>query len=239
MATPHKRTRCTGTLERRLHDQGFVRVAGVDEVGRGALFGAVFAGAAILSPDRPIPGLRDSKVLEAERREELAAKIRERAVAWATAAADACEIDRINILEASRLAMRRAVLKLEPAPCHLLVDALAIDLDLPQEAVIHGDARCQCIAAASILAKVERDACIRRWAEVFPQYGLDSNKGYAAPEHLAALAAHGPTGLHRYSFLPVREASPVELWRGYGTSHYQQELFPAETGTFFLEETRA
>src|ERR1700744_3674636 len=120
--------RCESSFERELHARGFRAVAGVDEVGRGALFGPVFAAAVILSPDRPIRGLRDSKLLDAERREVLAGRIRERAVAWSIAAADAFEIDRINILQASRLAMRRAVQKLIPGPDYLLVDAVSVDL---------------------------------------------------------------------------------------------------------------
>jgi ribonuclease HII len=179
----------------------------------------------ILSPDRPIRGLRDSKELTAERRETLDRRIRDRAVAWATAAADVIEIDRINIYQASRLAMRRAVERLRPACDYLLVDAVTVDVAVPQEALIHGDARSQCIAAASIVAKVLRDRCMCEWDRIFPQYGLARHKGYAAPEHLKALAEFGPTPLHRYSFEPVRANSPYELWSG-----YQMELFdPPET----------
>src|SRR5579872_6096612 len=140
--------RCQGKYERGARAQGFERIAGVDEVGRGALFGPVFAAAVILSPDRPIRGLRDSKQLDPERRETLAKRIRERAVAWALGAADAFEIDRINIYQASRLAMRRAVERLSPAPDFLLVDAIRIELPISQRALIHGDALSQCIAAA-------------------------------------------------------------------------------------------
>ena len=201
---------------------------GVDEVGRGSLFGPVFAGAVILSPDRPMRGLRDSKQLDPERREVLAERIRERAISWAVGAADAFEIDRINIYQATRVAMKRAVERLHPRPDYLLIDALRIDLDIPQQALIKGDARSQCIAAASIVAKVHRDACIRRWHEVFPHYGLASNKGYSAPEHFAGLREHGPTSLHRFSFLPVRQSSPIELWTGYETSFVQEELFTDE-----------
>ncbi len=132
--------RCQAKYEREARGQGFERIAGVDEVGRGALFGPVFAAAVILSPDRPIRGLRDSKQLEPERREVLAVRIRERAVAWAVAAADAFEIDRVNIYQASRLAMRRAVERLKPQPDYLLVDAVTIELPLGQRALIHGDA---------------------------------------------------------------------------------------------------
>jgi ribonuclease HII len=206
------RLRCEGTLERELRARGFSAVAGVDEVGRGSLFGAVFAGAVILSPDRPIRGLNDSKQLEPERREVLAERIRERAVAWAVAAMDAAVIDRINIYQASRLAMKLAVERLSPAADFLLIDAVPLELDIPQQPLIHGDARCQAIAAASIIAKVARDACMRVWDQIYPQYGLASHKGYNTPEHVRALAEHGPTPLHRLSFEPVRARSlfPVD-----------------------------
>src|SRR4051812_38957523 len=173
--------RCEATLERELRARGFQLVAGVDEVGRGSLFGPVVAAAVILSPDRPVRGLNDSKLLDAARREVLAERIRERAVAWSIAAVDAATIDAINIYEASRVAMRTAVARLNPAPDFLLVDAISIDLPIPQRGLIHGDARCHAIAAASIIAKVYRDACIRVWHDVFPEYGLGEHKGYATP----------------------------------------------------------
>jgi ribonuclease HII len=217
--------RCQAKYEREARAQGFQRIGGVDEVGRGALFGPVFAAAVILSPDRPIRGLNDSKQLLPDRREVLAARIRERAVAWAVAAADAFEIDHVNIYQASRLAMRRAVERLNPAPDYLLVDAITVDLPISQRALIHGDALSQCIAAASILAKVERDACMREWDNIFPQYGLKNNKGYTTDEHWKALENHGPTSLHRFSFWPVRVHSPQALWTGYPQ---QGELFPPE-----------
>lgn len=201
------KSRCEATLERELHARGFYAVAGVDEVGRGSLFGPVVAAAAILSPDRPVRGLNDSKLLDPERREVLAGRIRERAVAWAVAAVDAATIDSINIYQASRVAMRLAVSRLTPAPDFLLVDAMAIDLPLPQRPLIKGDARCHAIAAASIVAKVHRDACMRVWDEVFPEYGLASHKGYATPEHCSAIEKYGPTPLHRLSFEPVRAHS--------------------------------
>jgi ribonuclease HII len=212
--------RCEATLERELRARGFDAVAGVDEVGRGALFGPVVAGAVILSPDRPVRGLDDSKVLEPERREVLAARIRERAVAWAVAGVDAATIDCINIYQASRMAMRMAVSRLDPAPDFLLVDAVSIELPLPQRALIKGDARCHAIAAASIVAKVYRDACMRIWDKVFPQYGLASHKGYSTPEHCRAIEKFGPTPLHRLSFEPVRARSlfPIDY-------NPQMELF--------------
>ena len=196
--------RCEGTIERELRARGFHAIAGVDEVGRGALFGPVVAAAVILSPARPVRGLNDSKLLEPERREVLDDRIRERAVAWAVAAVDAATIDAINIYQASRAAMRMAVAQLHPAPDFVLIDAVPLDLRIPQRPLIKGDARCHAIAAASIVAKVHRDALMRIWDEVFPQYGLASHKGYATPEHARALREHGPTPLHRLSFEPVR-----------------------------------
>jgi ribonuclease HII len=182
-------------------------VAGVDEVGRGALFGPVVAAAVILDPQRRIPGLNDSKQLDPARREELAACIREQALAIGVAAVDAARIDQMNIYQASRLAMRRAVEALAPAPDFLLIDALQLDLDLPQKCLIKGDCRSASIAAASIIAKVERDGWIETWDPVFPGYGLAGHKGYATPDHLDALARQGPSPLHRRSFCPVAAVS--------------------------------
>ncbi len=220
---------CDSRFERKARQGGYRYVAGVDEVGRGSLFGPVFAAAVILDTERAIRGLRDSKQLDAERRETLALRIRERAIAWAVAAADVFEIDHLNILQASRLAMRRAVEKLSPAPDYLLVDAVSVDGGIAQRGIIHGDARSQSIAAASILAKVERDACMTRWHEVFPQYGFDTNKGYHTPEHIKALVTFGPTSLHRFSFEPVRMCCPYEAWLGYPIPQ-QAELFAMVAG---------
>jgi len=221
---PVTRFRCEGTLERELRTRGFQYVAGVDEVGRGALFGPVVAAAVILSPERPVRGLNDSKQLDPERRTVLAERIRERAVAWSVAAVDAATIDAINIYQASRKAMEMAVAQLKPAPDFLLIDAMPLSLDTPQRPLIKGDARCHAIAAASIVAKVWRDECMRIWDEVFPAYGLASHKGYFTPEHAQALEEHGPTPLHRLSFEPVRARSlfPVDFdpWAG-----AQLELF--------------
>jgi len=196
--------RCEATLERELRARGFSAVAGVDEVGRGCLFGPVVAAAVILNPDRPIRGLNDSKQLEPERREVLSARIRERAVAWAVAAVDSALIDHLNIYHASRLAMRLAVERLCPTPDFLLVDAVPLDVAMPQRALIKGDARCHAIAAASIVAKVWRDACMCAWDEVFPEYRLAENKGYSTPEHCQAIEVYGPSPLHRLTFEPVR-----------------------------------
>src|SRR5258708_2471655 len=214
----------TSRYERAAREKGFRVIAGLDEAGRGALFGPVFAAAVVLDPDRPIRGLDDSKELTPERREVLAPRIRERAIAWAVAAADALEIDRFNILQAARLAMRRAVQQLR-APCdYLLVDAVKVDVALPQKALIHGDALCFSIAAASILAKVARDAALTEWDRVFPEYGLAHNKCYSTPEHIEPLERIGPTTLHRFSFEPVRNVSKYQAWTGYPIPP-QGELF--------------
>jgi ribonuclease HII len=198
-----KRLRCTLRYEKKAWESGARLVAGVDEVGRGSLFGCVVAAAVILDPGYRVRGLRDSKLLLPERREVLAQRIREHAVAWAVAAVDAARIDQINIYQASRVAMRDAVMGLAPTPDHLLIDALKIECELPQNAIIHGDALSASIAAASILAKVERDRMMCEWDAVFPQYGLASHKGYSTPKHLSALRELGPTPLHRQSFAPV------------------------------------
>jgi ribonuclease HII len=198
--------RCLATHEHELRARGFARVAGVDEVGRGALFGAVAAAAVVLRPGNPIPRLNDSKQLTPECREELAVLIQERAECWAVAEVDAGVIDRINIYQASRMAMKRAVEQLVGHIDYLIIDAMALDLPLAQLPLIKADERCHAVAAASILAKVWRDAKMREYDEVYPAYGLARHKGYGCPEHLRALRAHGPTPLHRLSFAPVRTA---------------------------------
>jgi ribonuclease HII len=205
-----KRLRCTLRYEKLAWASGAVLVAGVDEVGRGSLFGPVVAAAVILDRNYRIRGLRDSKLLLREKRELLAPRIREHAVAWAVAAVDAARIDQINIYHASRLAMREAVSRLQPAADHLLIDAVKVDCDLPQHAIIHGDALSASIAAASILAKVERDRLMCEWDAVFPEYGLASHKGYSTPQHLTALRELGPTPLHRQSFAPVWSSPAAE-----------------------------
>jgi ribonuclease HII len=201
-----KRLRCTLRFEKLAWGTGAKLVAGVDEVGRGSLFGPVVAAAVVLDPAYRIRGLRDSKLLPAERREILAQRIREHAVAYAIAAVDVARIDQINIYHASRLAMHQAVALLNPAADHLLIDAMRLDCDIAQRSIIHGDALSASIAAASILAKVHRDQMIAQWDPIFPVYGLASNKGYSTPHHLAALREHGPSPLHRQSFAPVWNA---------------------------------
>ena len=198
-----KKLRCTLRFENLAWESGATLVAGVDEVGRGSLFGPVVAAAVILDRGYRIRGLRDSKLLEKERREVLAERIREHCVCWAIAAVDAARIDQINIYQASKVAMLEAVTRLAPAADHLLIDAMKIDLPVAQRAIIHGDALSASIAAASILAKVERDRMMCDWDPVFPEYHLASNKGYSTPKHLAALRQHGPSPLHRQSFAPV------------------------------------
>ena len=198
-----KKLRCTLRYEKKAWAAGAARVAGVDEVGRGSLFGPVVAAAVILDPAYRVRGLRDSKLLLPERREVLAERIRDHVIAWAIAAVDAARIDQINIYQASRVAMRQAVMQLTPAADHVLVDALRLDCDLPQDAIIHGDALSASIAAASILAKVERDRMMCEWDAFFPVYGLASHKGYSTPQHIAALREYGPSPLHRQSFAPV------------------------------------
>jgi ribonuclease HII len=183
---------------------GSALLAGVDEAGRGPLAGAVFAAAVVLDPHRPIEGLADSKVLARAAREALAAAIRERALAWAVAHASSGEIDALNILRASLLAMRRAVEALSLVPGEVQVDGLhAPRVACPCRAIVKGDATVPAISAASILAKTARDADMLAQDALYPGYGFAVHKGYPTPEHLAALRALGPCQIHRRSFEPV------------------------------------
>lgn len=180
-------------------------VCGVDEAGRGPLAGPVVAAAVVLGRGRSINGLTDSKLLAPERREVLAAEIRARAMAWAIGRADVDEIDRLNILQATLLAMRRAVEALPMIPTRVLVDGTVCPpLSCPAEAIVRGDCSVPLISAASILAKVARDQEMVYWDRVFPGYGLAVHKGYPTARHLAALQARGVTPIHRRSFAPVR-----------------------------------
>ena len=197
---------CSSRFERAARQLGWTRIAGIDEAGRGALFGPVVAAAVILNPKRRIVGLDDSKKLVAERRVELAIRIRQHALAWAVAEIDAQRIDAWNIYQASRQAMTAALEQLCIRPDYLLIDAMQLDVMLEQKSLIKGDARSISIAAASILAKTHRDARMEEWDVVYPQYGLARHKGYATADHLEALRKHGPTPLHRYSYAPVRES---------------------------------
>lgn len=182
-------------------------LAGVDEVGRGPLVGAVVTAAVILDPDRPIAGLTDSKKLTEKRREALYEQILEHATAWSLGRCEADEIDRLNIFQATMLAMQRAVDGLRVAPEYVLVDGNRCPRwQWSSEPVISGDSRVEAISAASILAKVTRDREMTMLHERFPEYGFSGHKGYATPDHLAALGRHGAILEHRRSFRPVREA---------------------------------
>ncbi len=187
-------------------------ICGVDEAGRGPLAGPVYAAAVILHPRRPIDGLDDSKRLSARRRDELETVIMRQAHAWAVGVATVEEIDRINILQASLLAMRRAIDALDVQPDEILVDGLQLPrLSIPTtlRAIVGGDASVPAISAASILAKTARDRELIALHERYPQYGFDRHKGYPTAEHLAALQLHGPSPVHRSSFAPVRQ---LLLW---------------------------
>jgi ribonuclease HII len=183
-----------------------VLVCGVDEAGRGPLAGPVSAAAVILDPDCPIAGLADSKKLSARQRDHLAGIIRKSALAWAVAYADVSEIDRLNILQATLLAMRRAVESLTVRPQQVLVDGLYCpSTGIPSRAVVRGDSRIAAISAASILAKTSRDALMLELHERYPRYGFAEHKGYPTAAHLAALREHGVSVVHRKSFRPVRD----------------------------------
>jgi len=211
---------CSSRFERAARKLGWTRIAGIDEVGRGALFGPVVAAAVILNPKRRIVGLDDSKALLPERRGVLAERIREHALAWAVAEVDASRIDAWNIYQASRQAMTAALQQLSMTPDYLLIDAMELDVMIEQKSLIKGDAKSVSIAAASIVAKTYRDARMEEWDAVYPQYGLARHKGYATADPLEALRQHGPTPLHRHSFAPVREAG---CW---STGAIQIELLP-------------
>ena len=191
-------------------NQGRVRLAGVDEVGRGCLAGDVLAAAVILDPARPISGLADSKTLSAARREALYAEILANASAWAIGRATVAEIDAHNILQATLLAMQRAVAALAPAPGFVVVDGNRLpNWHHASEAIVRGDAKIPCISAAAIVAKVTRDREMAALDREFPGYGFARHKGYGTREHCVALARLGPCIWHRMSFAPVRRAAPV------------------------------
>ncbi len=203
---------CTRQFEAQAFRQGWRRVAGCDEAGRGSLLGPLYAAAVILDPEKPIHGVDDSKKLTAETRGELATEIREKAVAFRVVAMTAVEVDELNVYEASRQAMLRALAALEPAPDFVLTDAMPLvksgdeqRFAIPHRAIIHGDARSVSIAAASILAKVERDAHLTELDRHYPQYQLARNKGYGTADHLEALARFGPCPEHRKTFQPVKD----------------------------------
>ena len=205
---------CSDAPEQALRYYGFERIAGVDEVGRGALFGPVVAAAVILPENLDglaNAGLKDSKQLTREEREKLDKKVRRMAICVSVAEVDAETIDRVNIYQATRLAMLAAVQGLSVKPDHLLIDAMRLDHACAQTRLFYGDALSLSIAAASVIAKVHRDALMRELDVVHPVYGLASHKGYGTPQHKRALVEHGPCVLHRRTFAPVWAADPDAL----------------------------
>lgn len=191
-------------FERALYQKGHRFVAGIDEVGRGPLAGPVVAAAVILPADVEILGLNDSKQLSAKKRAQLYCEIQEKAVAVGIGVVDHEEIDRINILQASKKAMLLALADLSVVPTHLLVDAVKLDCDIPQDNLIKGDARCVSIAAASIIAKEMRDNLMKEYHQIFPFYGFDKNAGYGTKDHLQGIANHGICAIHRKTFAPIK-----------------------------------
>lgn len=191
--------------EESLYDRGFAWIAGVDEAGRGPLAGPVVAAAAILPSGLRLKGLNDSKKLNLKTRLRLESEIKNQAAAWAIGEADVEEIDRFNILGATKLAMGRALSGLSIQPDYLLLDALRLDLCIPQEGIVKGDARCACISAASVLAKTYRDRLMEGLDALYPQYHLAQNKGYPTERHRLAVARHGPSPCHRKTFLGFLE----------------------------------
>ena len=187
--------------ETALHAEGYRYVCGVDEVGRGPLAGPVVCAAVIMPPDDLLEGVDDSKKLTAKRRERLASLIRQKAVAWAICRVEPQVIDEINILQATRLCMKNAVESLSVRPDFVLTDGnMTLDTDIPQKSIVKGDARCYCIGAASIIAKVERDALMAEYAAVYPGYGFEKNAGYGTAAHIQAIKDNGLTPIHRRSF---------------------------------------
>ena len=204
--------KCTRKLEKQALREGWRLVAGCDEVGRGALLGPLFVAAVILDPAKPIRGMDDSKKLTSRERESLARRITKKALAFQVVSLSAAEVDLLNVYEASRQGMIRAVLALDPAPDFILTDAMPLagrpettGFLIPHRAVVHGDALSVSIAAASILAKVARDAHLAELDRLYPQYGLARNKGYGTRKHLEALATYGPCPEHRKSYQPVKD----------------------------------
>ena len=207
-----KELRCSWRLEECVLGRGLSLVAGTDEAGRGCLLGPLYVAAVILDRARPIAGIDDSKKLSPHERSRLALEIREKALAYQVTAVPAREVDALNIYEATRQAMIRCLLALDPQPEFALVDAMRLKargrqpgFDIPYWALIHGDARSVSIAAASILAKVDRDAHLEDLDRQYPQYCLARNKGYGTREHLAALARYGPCPEHRRTYQPVKD----------------------------------
>lgn len=192
--------------ERRYREEGFQLIAGVDEVGRGPLAGPVACAAVILPNDFFLPGIDDSKKLTEKRREEYDAIIRREAIALSIAMIHAEEIDEINIYEATKKAMKSAIVSLEPKPDFLLIDAMKLDTPFPSESIIKGDANSVTIAAASIIAKVARDRLMKELSKEYPQYGFQHNMGYGTKEHILAIEDYGITPYHRKSFAPIKDS---------------------------------
>jgi ribonuclease HII len=192
-------------FEKKWHKQGFNHIAGVDEVGRGPLAGPVVTAAVILPKDFYLAGIDDSKKLSETKRNDYAEIIRKEAIAYSIAMVDADEIDQINIYEATKKAMKAAIVSLIPKPDFLLIDAMKLEVPYPSESIIKGDAKSVSIAAASILAKVARDKLMSEVAKLYPEYGFQQNMGYGTKEHILALYKYGVTPYHRRSFAPVKD----------------------------------
>lgn len=190
-------------MEEDIHEKGFKYICGIDEAGRGPLAGPVVVAAAIMPRESFIEGVNDSKKISEKKRELLYEQIIKEAVSYSVAIVDQNEIDRVNILEATKGGLNECIKKLEVKPDLILVDALEkIDTcGIPYDSIIKGDAKCYSIAAASIIAKVTRDRIMRQWAEVYPQYGFEKHKGYGTAAHMAAIREHGPCILHRKTFI--------------------------------------
>ena len=199
-------------IERRLRAAGYRLIAGVDEVGRGPIAGPVVA-AAVVMPEHPrVAHVTDSKALTPKQREEIAAQIEDRAVAWGIGLVSAAVIDCTDILRATHVAMRSALAELSPEPDYIVVDGRPVpELPAPSEAVVGGDRVCYCVAAASILAKVYRDRVMAHMGRLYPGYGLEGHKGYASPQHQEAIAALGPSPVHRMSFEPLKSLGQRSL----------------------------
>ncbi|WP_342434101.1 ribonuclease HII [Neobacillus sp. FSL H8-0543] len=192
-------------FENKWHQQGFKYIAGVDEVGRGPLAGPVVTAAVILPKDFFLAGIDDSKKLSEKKRSEYAEIIKKEAIAYSIAMVDAGEIDQINIYEATKKAMKAAIVSLTPKPDFLLIDAMKLETPFPSESIIKGDAKSVSIAAASIVAKVARDKLMEEISKLHPEYGFQQNMGYGTKEHILALNKHGITPYHRRSFAPVKD----------------------------------
>jgi len=223
----------TFDVEQRLWQAGFCYVAGLDEAGRGALAGPVVAAAVIVAQDTPYIGVwkrvRDSKKLSARQRSELAAEIQQEALAWAVGMAAPATIDRVNIAVATRQAMRQAIANLDPAPDHLLLDWIRLpQVNLQQESMVRADQHIATVAAASILAKVHRDALLLELDEQYPAYGFAAHKGYGTAAHRAAIARHGPCPAHRYTFRPIASHRPTLLATGAATGVGAQQHKPGK-----------